>query len=459
MKADVEVTAPAWNVPKVTRSEVRYATMVCFLAWVFAVYDFILFGTLLPKVGDVFGWDPARQAGIATWISAGTVLVALTVGPVVDRLGRRAGVMFTVGGAAVFSALTALAGLVGVVPLILIRSFAGLGYAEQGVNGAYLSELYASADSKETRERGGLIYAIVQGGWPVGALLAALLSALLLPALGWRGVFLFAAVPSAIVAIMASRLRESPHFQVLQHIRKLRAHGSAAEADAVARAHDIALDHRGATYSDAFKGAALRPTVVLTLTHVLGWMPVMIFGVLGTSVITSVHGISFQNSLFILFLSNAVAFVGYIVHGFLGDRFGRRNVIAGGWLIGACFYIAMLFGPSDFVTVVTLYSIGNFFLIGPYSCVLFFVGESFPTTVRGTGAAIVVGIGPVGSLIASYGATQMLGGGSTWQAAALAFGAIPCLLSAATVLFARNVRSVTEADRAEAAALPHPARP
>jgi len=292
----------------------------------------------------------------------------------------------------------------------------------------------------------------------VGALLAALLTALLLPFLGWKGVFLFAAIPSAIVTVMASRLRESPHFQVLRRIRDLRVQNRAAEAAEVALGHGIPLEHRGASsYADAFKGAARRPTIVLTLTHVLGWMPVMIFGVLGTSVITSVHGISFQNSLFILFLSNAVAFVGYIVHGFLGDRFGRRNVIAGGWIIGACFYIAMLFGPSDFATVVTLYSIGNFFLIGPYSCVLFFVGESFPTTVRGTGAAIVVGVGPVGSLIASYGATTLLSGGSTWQLAAFVFGAIPCLLSAIVVLFARNIRSADEADRIEAAALVRPA--
>ena len=426
---------------KVTDGQIRFATVICFLAWVFAVYDFILFGTLLPAIGATLKWDAAKQASIATWTSAGTVVVALAVGPVVDRLGRRAGVMFTVGGAAIFSALTALAGTVGAVPLVVIRALAGLGYAEQGVNSAYLSELYTAAESEAVRRRSGLIYAIVQGGWPVGALLAALMSALLLPVIGWRGVFLFAAVPSAVVAIGARWLRESPSFESLRHLSALRTSGQTDQATAFARSQGIGEGEvNSGSYTEAFRGAALRPTIVLTLAIVLAWMPVMVFSVLGTTVLTSVHHVSFQNSLFILFLSNGVAFVGYLFHGFLGDRLGRRNVIAVGWTLGMVAYSAMLLGPSDFKTVIILYSVGNFFLIGPYSCVLFFIGESFPVAVRGTGASMVVGIGPLGGLLASYGATTLLASGDTWRTAALVFGAVPCLLSAIVMMFARDVR-------------------
>jgi MFS family permease len=123
----------------------------------------------------------------------------------VDRFGRRFGMMFTVGGAGICSALTALAGTVSHVLLVIIRSLSGLGYAEQAVNGTYLSELYHAAEDARVREQRGFIYSLVQGGWPIGALTAAGLTAVLFPIVGWKGCFVFAAVPALIVALAASR--------------------------------------------------------------------------------------------------------------------------------------------------------------------------------------------------------------------------------------------------------------
>jgi MFS family permease len=89
--------------------------------------------------------------------------------------------------------------------------------------------------------------------------------------------------------------------------------------------------------------------------------------------------------------------------------------------------------------VVALYSVGLFFLIGPYSAFLFFVGESFPTAIRGTGAAIVNAMGPIGAVMAGFGATAMLTAGSDWRTAALIFGALPCVISGLLVMSARHV--------------------
>jgi MFS family permease len=99
----------------------------------------------------------------------------------------------------------------------------------------------------------------------------------------------------------------------------------------------------------------------------------------------------------------------------------------------------MLYGTSSFGVVVALYSVGLFFLIGPYSALLFFVGESYPTAIRGTGAAIINAMGPIGAVVAGLGATAMLSAGSDWRIAALLFGAIPCVISGLLVLSARHV--------------------
>jgi MFS family permease len=410
----------AWKPAKVTSGQVWFATIICFTAWTFGVYDFVLFGTLLPEVGKQMQWGLATQAEIATWVAVGTVIVALAVGPFVDKFGRRAGVVLTVGGAGICSALTALIGTIGVLPLILIRSISGLGYGEQGVNGAYLSELYSAADDDFIVRWRGRIYSIVQGGWPVGALLAALLTSLLLPKIGWQGCFVFAAVPSIIVAMLARRLRETPQFEALAK------HGQATRETA-----------RGGLLN-LFASRARRPALVLGAAHLLNWFTVQVFAILGTTVLVDVHHITFTNSLLVLILSNIWGFIGYLVHGYFGDKVGRRNVIAVGWSACGVAFAAMLFVPSSFWTVVALYSIGQFFLVGPYSCMLLFVGESFPdSSLRGTGSSFVVGIGPVGAILAGLAATSMLHAGYNWQMPALYFGAIPSVLSGLCVLLAK----------------------
>ena len=420
----VPAGAVEWRAKPLLPAEVRFATAIAFFAWVFAVYDFVLFGTLLPKLGASFGWSPVHQAAIATWIATGTAVVALLVGPPVDRLGRRTGIVLTVGGAAICSALTAIGGAAGSVVLVLIRSLSGLGYAEEGVNAVYLTELYAASDDPALAKRRGFIYSLVQGGWPVGALLAAALTAILYPLIGWRGCFLFAAIPSLVVAFLARRLRESPQFERQQH---LAAQGLTPRDTA----------ERG--FAAAFRGPSLRAILSLGGGFLLNWFAIQIFSVLGTTVITSVHHISFSNSLLILILSNLAGYCGYLTHGWFGDRIGRRNVIALGWALGACAFTAMLYGPDDFIVVVVLYSIGLFFLTGPYAALLFFMGESFPTEIRATGGAIIHCTGPIGAVIAGLGATQFLAAGAGWQQAAFWFGAVPCLLSGLLVLGARHV--------------------
>jgi hypothetical protein len=83
--------------------------------------------------------------------------------------------------------------------------------------------------------------------------------------------------------------------------------------------------------------------------------------------------------------------------------------------------------------------LGLFFLMGPYSALLFFVGESFPTAIRGTGAAIINAMGPIGAVMAGFGATAMLNAGSDWRIGAALWGhSVRDLWPAGHVLQARQ---------------------
>ena len=321
---DRETADAPWTRPVPART-LGKVSAVCFFAWVFSVYDFTLFGTLLPKIADDFGWSTATSAEVTTWVQVGTFVIALAVGPMVDRLGRRKALVVTVIGAALASAFTGLAG--GMLTVILIRSFAGFGYSEEVVNSVYLNEMYGRA-----RQR-GFMYAFVQSGWPVGALLSAGMTALLLPVVGWRGSFVVAAVPAVVIALIASRLPESPVFLAMREARRLERGGDGEAARAVAQQAGVELEHP--SLKEVFTPQLRVHTIALSLAWLFNWMAIQVFSVLGTTVLTEGKGVSFDSSLIVLVLANATAFVGYLFTGgsATGSAVSAPSPWAGSWAV------------------------------------------------------------------------------------------------------------------------------
>lgn len=64
----------------IPRGRVIYASVVCFLAWAFSVYDYVLFGTLLPVISDEFEWTPAVATAVVTLVAIGTFLWQSSLG-------------------------------------------------------------------------------------------------------------------------------------------------------------------------------------------------------------------------------------------------------------------------------------------------------------------------------------------------------------------------------------------
>lgn len=418
-------TLPRTPAQEITPRDVKIASWICFFAWTSAVYDFVLFGNLLPELAADLGWSEPQSTQINTWVTIGTALVAFSIGPIADRMGRRKGILIAVTGAAMASLLTATVGWVsgvaaglGIVFLVLVRSLAGLGYAEQAINAAYLNEMYATqADDPVRARRRGLIYSLVQSGWPVGSVLAAGSVYLLMPIGGWQLCFVVAAVPVVFILWAGRYLKESPQFSG-------QSQGEAGTSALV----------------EVFRGESLRATVFIGLPFMLTWFGVLAFSILGTSFLTSGKNISFDSALTVLVISNATAFIGYLFHGWLGDRIGRRNTIGLAWIACSLCFTAMLFAPDgNFPLIVALYSAGLFFLIGPFSALLFFTGESFPVETRATGAALVNAMGQVGAIFAGILVTGVLTAGQGWITAGIVAGCVPILLAGLLVFGARNI--------------------
>jgi MFS family permease len=416
-----------------SKGQLIYASIVAFFAWMFSVYDFILFGTLLPVIASSFNWSTAESAQIATWVSVGTFLVSMTVGPITDYFGRRNALVITTAGAAVSSLLTAFT--MSPLYLILVRALSGFGYSEQAVNTTYLTEISGSS-------RRGFLYSFIQGGWPIGVLFASFMTAVLLPHVGWQGVFIIGTFPAIVIMILRFKLKESPRFEQMKKVRELIKAGKLDQAKKLGATTGIDSEKMTKfTIAQLFAPDIRRHTIFLGLAFLLNWFGVQIFTVLSTTILTGGKGISFDNSLFLLILSNALAYIGYVTHGYIGDRIGRRGTIIGAWILSGLFYILMLYVAQGYWPVVVTYSLGLFFLIGSYSALFTYMGESFPTRIRGTAAAFINAMGPVGAILGSVVFTSTLGSASAGNviSAALVAGAIPILLSGFFMMGARPV--------------------
>src|SRR5215213_7933572 len=371
--------------------ELVYPSIIAFLAWVVCVYDYIMFGTLLPKMADDFGWATATSTAIATIVSIGTFFVAIFVGPMIDYFGRKRSLIITTAGTGLSSLLTGLTpGVLSAIYLSVIRAISGLGYSEQAVNTTYLNELYGSRKSR------GFIYAFIQGGWPIGVLLASAFTALLLASVGWRGVFMLATIPALIVAALGLRLKESPRFLAMQRVRQLEKEGRHEEAVEFGRHFDIDVHHvQETTLQQIFEPDIRRHTIFLSLAFLTNWIGIQVFAVLGTTVLTEGKGVSFGSAL-------------------------------------------------------TMYTIGLFFIIGPYAALLFFMGESFPTRVRGTGASFVNAMGPIGAIAGGALLTAFLNlSGENMVLSAFLSGGVATILSGLLMLGTRNVTDPREAELVE----------
>jgi len=427
---------------KISLRETRLVTIIAFMAWAIAVYDYILFGTLLPRIEESFGWDSSTALLISTLVSIGVFAVIILFGPLIDRLGRRKGMMASVGGSAVAGGSSALA--IGPASLVGIRALSGVALAEQSVNATYLNEVYALSDDKTVKKNQGLMYAFVQTGWPVGALMAAGFVTLVTTWFGaesWRIAFVISIIPAAIVfALIYFFLKETPQFVAMKKMKALQKAGDVAAAQKISAETGLQISTE-APLRTIFNRTHRRNTVVLAVAWILNWMGIQTFSVLGTTVLESGKGVDASSALLMIIIANIVGALGYVTHGWLGDRFGRKNVIVIGWLIAGVAFTTMMLGPSNAAFVLPMYMVGLFFLLGPYAAIMYFQAECFRSDCRGTGSAFIVSMSQPGAVVGGFILTALVTAnfGLTNATIVIALGGV--LVSGVVMMLARPVKT------------------
>ncbi|QOT19828.1 MFS transporter [Paenarthrobacter sp. YJN-5] len=430
---DTEVRSSPGDQPR--SRTLAYVCVICGLAWVMSVYDFTLFGTLLPAIAEDFGWSAAEATMFNTVCQIGIFFVSLVPGYLIDRVGRKKSLIIMMVGGALVAGFTGAA--TGVLSLLVIRALSGLSLAEEVVNAVYLSEML------EKVKRRGLIYSLVQSGWPIGALLGAGICALTLPLVGWRWSFVIAGVATLLIVPFALKLPVS------------RRDEKTAKVAAALKATPREKKSLAQEFRILFSPSLRKHTLAMCGAWLFNWFGNQVFTVLGTTVLLEAKGIPLERGLIILVVSNVVAFIGYLCHGWLGDRVGRRNTIVRSWMIAAALSVVLMLGPSNELFVFVIYSLFLFFQLGPYAALLFYMGESFPEEARGSGANLAHALAPIGSIFGSGILAVLLGMGVSMSWSAIFAGSIFLAISAFCMRFGVDDRKLRDRSTTQPVAAKH----
>ncbi|HEY1807202.1 MAG TPA: MFS transporter [Acidobacteriaceae bacterium] len=175
------------------------------LGWVLDAFDFFVVIFLLNTLAAHFHVGKAAIVVSLTVTLAGRPLGALLFGALADRFGRRRVIVLCV---IFFSSFTVLSGFAPSYRLFLvIRGLYGVGMGGYwGIGATYTME------SAPPQWR-GMLSGIMQSGYPLGYLLAAIAMQLLVPAFGWRSLFLVGTGFAALIILLALLAPESESWE------------------------------------------------------------------------------------------------------------------------------------------------------------------------------------------------------------------------------------------------------
>lgn len=302
---------------------------------------------------------------ISSITNLGMLAGGILFGLIADRFGRVRTFSHTV---FIFAFATAAMYFASNITLVYIfRFIAGVGAGgEYGVGITLIAENF-------NRNKIGKMTSVAAIGGQVGAILAAICAAIILPMLGWRALFVFGLVPVGLTYFIRRHLHESDEFIAARK----------AEVDPKKTVRISALFKTPAL---AYQTVALMVMVVVQIAGYFGlmnWLP---------SIMQQKLGLSVSGSSVWMIATIVGMSIGMMTFGSILDYFGPRRAF-GIFLIASAIAVFGITLAFNQVTLLIAGAILGFFsngMFGGYGAV---ISRLYPTEIRSTANNVIVNVG------------------------------------------------------------------
>ncbi len=321
--------------------------------------NMMFYALALSTIQSDFGISSAVAGSLASVTLITSAVGGALGGYFADRFGRVRVLSISILMYSLFTGMATTTHTLGA--LAFWRGIAGFGLGPVWSAGSALV-----AETWPAEHRGKAI-GFMQAGWAIGYLLAAILTGLVLPAYGWRPLFLIGIAPALLGIWIWRRVPEPEIWRVSAHSIK----------SATPR------------FSVLFKGLLLKRLVVATAvcSSVLfaywgffTWIPAY----LSSPISRGGAALSIVKSSAWIIPTQIGAFFGYTSFGIFSDRFGRRPVFQVFVLTAAVLVPIYGLAAGSPLTLLLLGPLIGFFAHGPFSVFGAMLAELFPSTVRAT---------------------------------------------------------------------------
>lgn len=243
---------------------------------------------------------------------------AVIFGMLADRFGRRRPL---IGVVVFFSVVEVLSGLAPTYPIFLLcRALYGIGMGGFWGVGAALT-----IEASKTNRR-GLFSGLLQGGYPLGYLLAAIAARTVFPLWGWRSMFFCGLIPAFITIYVAFKAPESASWK----------------------------QHRLNTVGEIFRALWAHRGSLAYLVFVLALMVCLAHGTqdLYPDFLKSEHGFTTKLVANLAIIYSIGGILGTIVGGHFSEYFGRRRSMISACLLCLLVIPAWAFGHTASVLTI-----------------------------------------------------------------------------------------------------------
>jgi len=369
----------------------------CVLILIIDGYDLAVVGAALPAIMVDMQIDATSAGVMAGSALFGTMLGAIFLGTLADRIGRPKMIAICV---ALFSLFTAAAGFTdNPLTFSILRFIAGLGIG--GVLPICTAQMGEFSPMKVRTRLVTLVFA----GYSVGGILVALTGKQLIESYGWQYVFYVAALPVFLIPFILKTMPDSIGFLLKQGredelkiiARRLRPELMIKDdTTLVGNPHIVAEQDK--PVRSLFQEGRAYSTVMIWLAFITGLFMVYALNSWLTKLM-AMAGFSLGSALNFVIVFNLGSIFGALFGGWLSDKFSIKQVLVVFYVVGAVALTLMGYTRSTELLFVVVFIVGGSTL-GTQLLAYAYAGDFYPPTIRSTGVGFASGVGRIGAIVA-----------------------------------------------------------